>query len=180
LDKIDNNGYFWRNDAPRFYDILQNYPSKGSLLEIGTGKCDSSFFWARTKPDWIIYTMDSFRVASDYIGGYGLEDLGNNVRSFRSQGITNVLPIVANSFDVPWEIPIDVLYIDGDHSYQAVKSDFEKFTKFLKPGGVVFMDDYSIDKPGEIDVKSYLEKEVRPNSRWRIEPLERMVIVWQT
>lgn len=177
LGRMDTNGYLWVPDASRFYDILRTYPEEGTLLEIGTGRCDSCVFWARVKPKWPIYTVDSYKVASDYIGGYGLEDLGKNIISWRNEGITNILPIIANSFDMPWKIPVDVLYIDGDHSYKAVKSDFEKFTPFLKPGGVVFMDDYTrIDT--DMQVGAYLKKEVGPSGKWRVEPLEKMVIVW--
>lgn len=37
---------------------------------------------------------------------------------------------------------IDLLFIDGDHSYQGIMSDFNKYTSFLRPGGYVVLDDY--------------------------------------
>ena len=36
---------------------------------------------------------------------------------------------------------IDLLFIDGEHSYRGAKRDFNKFTKFLKPNGVVALHD---------------------------------------
>lgn len=33
--------------------------------------------------------------------------------------------------------PVDVLFIDGDHTYQGVKSDFEMFSPLVRPGGVI-------------------------------------------
>ena len=36
---------------------------------------------------------------------------------------------------------VDVLFIDGDHTLQGVKSDFECFSSLVRPGGVVAFHD---------------------------------------
>ena len=36
---------------------------------------------------------------------------------------------------------LDVLYLDGDHSYEGVKSDFELFTPLVRAGGLVVFHD---------------------------------------
>ena len=36
---------------------------------------------------------------------------------------------------------IDFLFIDGDHSYEGVKADFENFSKLVKPGGYIAFHD---------------------------------------
>jgi len=36
---------------------------------------------------------------------------------------------------------VDVVFIDGDHSYEGVKSDFERFGKRVRIGGAVLFDD---------------------------------------
>lgn len=33
--------------------------------------------------------------------------------------------------------PIDVLFIDGDHTYEGVKADYELYSPLVRPGGVV-------------------------------------------
>ena len=38
---------------------------------------------------------------------------------------------------------IDVLFIDGDHSYSGVKHDYETYIKFVKINGYIVFDDYS-------------------------------------
>lgn len=56
-------------------------------------------------------------------------------------------PIVAFSHQVA-EIVSDnvaLLVIDGDHSYEAVKSDLRLFTPKVRPGGFVFCDDYTVE-----------------------------------
>ena len=36
----------------------------------------------------------------------------------------------------------DIIYIDGDHSYKAVKSDLIVAVSFLKKNGIIFLDDF--------------------------------------
>lgn len=33
------------------------------------------------------------------------------------------------------------MFIDGDHSYEGVKSDFEAYSEFVSEGGIIAMDD---------------------------------------
>ena len=37
--------------------------------------------------------------------------------------------------------PLDVLYIDGDHSYGGARADLDRHLKSVKPGGVVMLHD---------------------------------------
>ena len=37
----------------------------------------------------------------------------------------------------------DILFIDGDHSYEGVKLDFELFSPLVNPGGYIVFDDYN-------------------------------------
>ncbi|WP_162560022.1 class I SAM-dependent methyltransferase [Methylotetracoccus oryzae] len=58
------------------------------------------------------------------------------VRSVRGFS-TDVVETIRNSIE-----ELDLLFIDGDHSYQGVKSDWEAYKKFLKPGSVVVFHDW--------------------------------------
>ena len=35
------------------------------------------------------------------------------------------------------------MFIDGDHSYNSVKKDFEFYSKYVKVGGYIVFDDYN-------------------------------------
>lgn len=64
-----------------------------------------------------------------------------------------VLPIVGKSSDILGDVRtvllargiqrIDMLFIDGDHSYASVKSDIETYVPLVKPGGLICGHDYS-------------------------------------
>lgn len=51
-----------------------------------------------------------------------------------------------------WRDPIDLLFIDGDHSYDGVRRDWEAFSPFVRPSGVVVFHDTLWD--------------LRPDERW--------------
>ena len=55
------------------------------------------------------------------------------------------------------------LFIDGDHSYEGVKRDFENYIDLVQSGGLIIFDDYGFKAwPG---VKEYIDKEIMPDQR---------------
>jgi predicted O-methyltransferase YrrM len=58
---------------------------------------------------------------------------------------------------------IDFLFIDGDHSYDGVKSDFIDYLPFVQPqGGIIALHDISIiDKPNNISGVSTFWNEIK-------------------
>jgi hypothetical protein len=50
-----------------------------------------------------------------------------------------------NTFNRLFEVTkeIDILFIDGDHSYGGVIKDFEIYSKIVKRGGYIIFDDYN-------------------------------------
>ena len=40
-----------------------------------------------------------------------------------------------------WNKPIDILHIDGFHTYEAVKNDYETWSKFVKDDGIILFHD---------------------------------------
>lgn len=47
-----------------------------------------------------------------------------------------------------WFLPLDFLFIDGDHTYQAVKRDYYEWTPRLKVGGLLAVHDSRMSRPG--------------------------------
>ncbi len=61
-----------------------------------------------------------------------------------SQFITPIRGFSAHVLEKIYSITpvIDLLFIDGDHSYDGVKSDWETYKYFLKPGSIIIFHDY--------------------------------------
>jgi predicted O-methyltransferase YrrM len=74
-----------------------------------------------------------------------------------------ILPVRGFSTDVVNQVlgltpQLDVLFIDGDHSYEGVKADWDAYKSFLEPGSIVIFHDY-----GWADgVKKVVREDVMP------------------
>ena len=53
----------------------------------------------------------------------------------------------------------DVLLIDGDHSYDGVKFDFDNYHPFIKQGGYIIFDDYKATEWPS--VTEFIDKELK-------------------
>ena len=49
--------------------------------------------------------------------------------------------IIGDSQSIDWYLPIDILYIDGDHVYDAVLADFLKYSPYVQKEGIVVFHD---------------------------------------
>lgn len=56
------------------------------------------------------------------------------------------------------ESRIDVLVIDGDHRYEAVKQDFDLYRPLVRSGGIILFDDYGTDEWP--DIQQFVNQEV--------------------
>jgi predicted O-methyltransferase YrrM len=72
-------------------------------------------------------TLPLFRV---HIEGAGLADM------------VDVRVGTSDSVAVDWTDPIDLLFVDGWHSYEAVRSDIRNWTRHLTADGLVCFDDF--------------------------------------
>lgn len=57
-----------------------------------------------------------------------------------------------------WTLPIKVLFIDGDHTYQGCKDDWNNFSPFVVKGGWVFFHDADATSPGVVKVTEEIGK----------------------
>ncbi len=84
-----------------------------------------------------------------------------------------ITPLCGNSVDVAkvFDKKIDFLFIDGDHSYEGVKADWNSWSPKLNKGAIVVFHDTSwakgVQKVIEEDISLLVEKEKRlPNMYW--------------
>lgn len=76
--------------------------------------------------------------------------------------------IEGDSKTIPWDRPIDFLFIDGDHSESGVSADIAKYTPFVRAGGGVFLHDY-LDSPETNSlVKTAVDQTLMRNSGYRL------------
>jgi hypothetical protein len=84
-------------------------------------------------------------------------------------------------FFVRQDIKIDLLFIDGDHSYEGVKKDFELYSKILSDNGVIIIHDTDAEYEETLivsedqrkdyhrfDGPSKFIKELQENPKWNL------------
>lgn len=143
-------------DAPRgkdellaLYELGKNAPAGGAIVEIGSFHGSSAVALAlgtRKGNELRVYSIDPYEPFSPpgEKRKYGPHD---RVRFFkhllRAGVVENVWPInlPSQAATKAWSGPISLLWIDGDHSYEGVKGDFEAWSQFVSPEGVIAFDD---------------------------------------
>ena len=107
--------------------LLELLPPMGvkRILEIGTGWGESANFFHKIKPRAKIYTVDAFGLYGD--GRIYSLFTHEAVKKIHESLPPNCIQILGNSSRVPWELDIDVLFIDGDHTYEGCGNDFMNY-----------------------------------------------------
>ena len=70
-----------------------------------------------------------------------LDEMRRNISTFGVQKHVEIIRDVSERAAARWMLPIDLLFIDGDHSYEGVKRDWELFTPHVSPFGLVVFHD---------------------------------------
>ena len=123
-----------------------------TVVEIGTYEGSSAVVFARAMdPGATLHLIDSYEGNALLFGWRGTERATRRVmdRATRERGGPRVEWHVARSGTVAegWSAPIDLLFIDGDHSEEGTRADWEAFSPHVVPGGVVIFHDARVGQP---------------------------------
>lgn len=138
--------------------LISHLPKRGVGAEVGTWKGDFSEQILKQRKPKLLYLIDPWAYRDDpryerawYGGGVaGQADMDAIYRSvserFEKQQERGQVVIWRKSSTEAAESltdrQLDWVYIDGDHTYEAVKADLEAFRRVVVPGGVIAGDDY--------------------------------------
>ena len=126
LDKPDF-ALLWKEECDILHTLGQQVPSGGTIVEIGTALGGSGVIFAdATKGKNVkIYSVD----------------ISPSPRAYQnlSHSVVEIVPHMSSTFAEHWgkdiKKPIDLLFIDGNHSFQGVYEDFNNWASHLRPGG---------------------------------------------
>lgn len=117
-----------------------------AILEIGMHQGYSMELWRKTfTPDVLIGMDINPPTIESYIAESGmLWNTDSHVNETQSIVYLRMAPFNK----------IDFLFIDGDHSYDGVKKDFEMYSPLVRKGGIIAFHDalYHADKTEEVDL----------------------------
>jgi len=130
-------------EAARFFKQL----GVTDFIEIGTDQGGTFSIWSKLSDDGVRISVDLPHGAYGQ-AGYDvrrrdriLTELGSQVHmlhgSSHDQGMKDQVSKILDGKKV------DFLFIDGDHSYEGVRQDYEMYREFVKPGGWIGFHDIS-------------------------------------
>lgn len=126
--------------------LLQRWGAgRRSLVEIGVAEGGSAWD-VRTvmDPQGTLVLIDTYpKVAGLNLSSIIARRLVNSV----PRGEVEWIRAYSTEAVVGWSRPIDFLLIDGDHSYEATKRDFEDWSAHVEPEGVIAFHDALLDAP---------------------------------
>lgn len=141
----------------------------GRLFEIGTYTgAGSRILLQNAAPQAHLFTLD-LPLAGDsmHLSGLSLDpptDPGEVGREFRDAPIAGRITQLwgdSATFDfTPYWGSIDLVFVDGAHSYDYVKSDSAAAVRLLAPGGVIVWDDCARHFPGLVLALDEVAREV--------------------
>jgi predicted O-methyltransferase YrrM len=145
-------GWFHEGSAVVIYELMRGRPPQ-TVVEIGSYLGRSTVFFAlalrELNPLGRVVAIDPHTGDRQQLEGLSIDRLATFElfrEHCRAAGVeTLVEPRVAHSLEVSadWSGGVDLLYIDGWHSYDAVIADGEAWLPHLSREGVVIFDDYA-------------------------------------
>lgn len=140
----------WRVCGMLYKEQLKELKDIRVIVEIGTDWGYSFFTLARDFPDAAVYSIDDWRYHDAERAKVHVRHM---LHDFKNARLLELESSVAYRW---WRQPenyldIDLLHIDGDHSGEGVKKDYESWGSIVRPGGaIMFHDIYSCPEVGAV------------------------------
>ena len=125
------------------------------VLEIGTWRGYSAEVWVKAfRPELLI----SIDIGEEQDLWDGLENPGKTdvvygygVDSHDPKSFLYIVKILQKNL-------IDFLFIDGDHSYEGVKKDFDMYSPLVRKGGLIAFHDVAVKDNDSVEVYKFWEE----------------------
>ena len=135
------------DEAALLYRLARDAES-GPFAEIGRFKGGSTLIFAAALPVGAELWSYDLHVAlrADMPGAELDAELRDALERYGLAGKVHLVVADSRTVDPP-PAPLELLFVDGDHSYEGAKADFERWGAFVRPGGHLLFHD-AVDTGG--------------------------------
>lgn len=136
-----------KNEWIGFVKDLLNFGEINHALEIGCYDGGTTIFLGNICKNLITIDQpnparfDTFRYYIDDPNLYGTKLLNTKTNFNYISGNSHKQETIDNVRKILGDNKLDLLFIDGDHSYDGVKMDFEMYSTLVRPGGIIAFHD---------------------------------------
>jgi predicted O-methyltransferase YrrM len=135
-------GYLYKEEVEAIRSLALTLPIDSICINIGAGVGTSGMIFMECPNVGALYTVD-ITCGDSPLGG-----LGNERITFEQAGLLGNPrhhQICGDSTEVGkiWNSGlVDMVFVDGDHTYEHCKSDIEAWLPHIKQGGIMSLHDY--------------------------------------
>ena len=148
------DGWLTEQEAMGLFLLAFKAPRNAKIVEIGSWQGKSTYCLAKGLRSGKIYAIDPFNADAGfdedsekiYSVKKGVDDLYDTFihNMTKLKVLSKIVTKRGYSYQFPDEFDkIDVLFIDGDHSIEGCKLDFELFSPKVVIGGYIAFHDYN-------------------------------------
>jgi predicted O-methyltransferase YrrM len=145
-------GWFNQITAAVLYEVARAEPPN-TIVEIGSYLGRSTVFFGLTlkqlNPSGRVVAVDPHTGDRQHLEALSVSELPSyslfqaHCRAARVDDLVDARVATSLEAAESWSAPVDLLYVDGWHSYDAVVADGRAWLPWLSDGGVVLFDDYA-------------------------------------
>ncbi len=136
-------------EVKAYVDVLETLHPREVTLEIGLDRGGTHFIWRQLFQEVISVDNNYWwccKACVDFPSACSKIVYGN---SQDAECIQYVAYILDGKL-------VDHLFLDGDHAYEGILSDFLNYSKLVRPGGIIaFHDSHSLD--AHVDVLAFIQ-----------------------
>jgi predicted O-methyltransferase YrrM len=138
-------GFLNDSEGTKLYEIAKTLVGDSVVVELGSWKGKSTVAIAQGLKAGKIYCVDTFdnvNMINPTLTGSTFEDFQLNTQKYKDKIHTIVTD--THSASTTWQLPIDMLFIDSDHSKPGVLQVIRDWTPHLKEEAWLLFHDYGV------------------------------------
>ena len=149
-----------RSEIQEFVSVLLKRNGRSAMLEIGLGYYGSTHFLWRLLFDKVVTiekSHDRIRMFGTTMRQFYRRWVLDDHRSAFVIGMSSDPSTVQKAYQCALG-GVDVLFIDGDHQYSSVLTDWLLYSPLVRPGGLVAFHDVGLIVKGQYGVPEFLRQ----------------------
>lgn len=150
LDGVE--GWLPLPDAHFLRDLAKQ--AQADIVEIGCyrGRSTIALCCGGVESGRLVHSVDPHRPATGLFGGkFGPQDREAYFRNLLAAGMAQraaLINLTSEQAGRSWQEPVGLLFVDGDHRYEAVRRDIDLWGPHVVASGVIAFDDASDPSSG--------------------------------
>ncbi|OGF77244.1 hypothetical protein A3I27_00115 [Candidatus Giovannonibacteria bacterium RIFCSPLOWO2_02_FULL_43_11b] len=148
-------GWLTEDEGLFLYEITKNVKEENAAVEIGSWKGKSTICIAKGLNDGRkgkVYAIDPHTGSPEHRNIFGkvdtFKEFEENISNKEVNSFVMAIRDTSENASKKFELPVEFIFIDGDHDLRAVAKDFESwFPKVIDGGTIAFHDSWNFIGP---------------------------------